>query len=176
MPAMVTKRTASTAKGRATRADSPSSSYSDREPESEGDDYVAEKSNRNGKTATNRKRKADADGASHSKKNKGKPLALSIDVLQPGVTSLRPAAPPLRRHAASYHRPLLLDCSATSAMTGRAARDALLQWFDRISTERKMPWRKCWIDPAEYDGQGPALEEALKKRAYEVWISEISEL
>lgn len=34
-----------------------------------------------------------------------------------------------------------------------------------------MPWRKAWIDPAATDPS--ALRQALERRAYEVWISEI---
>lgn len=41
-----------------------------------------------------------------------------------------------------------------------------------------MPWRKDWIDPAAEEWQGEEgaalLRSALEKRAYEVWISEIS--
>lgn len=141
----------------------------------EGSDYVEDGSDENA-APTKGKRKAQKgapDSEKEVKKNKAKVLALSTDILKPGETSLRPVLPPLRRHAASYHRPLLLVDSDTSS-TGRTGRDALLQWFDRISTERKMPWRKRWIDPAEYVGREPVLEEELKKRAYEVWISEIS--
>ncbi|EXF78961.1 A/G-specific adenine glycosylase [Colletotrichum fioriniae PJ7] len=74
-----------------------------------------------------------------------------------------------RTHATSYHRPLLLD-----GQPGRRGRDALLSWFDSISTTRGMPWRKPWIDPAKTSPNDVAdLRCALEKRAYEVWISEI---
>ncbi|OHE91875.1 A/G-specific adenine glycosylase [Colletotrichum orchidophilum] len=77
-----------------------------------------------------------------------------------------------RTHATSYHRPLLLD-----GQPGRRGRDALLGWFDSISTTRGMPWRKPWIDPKESwpddDTAAANLRCALEKRAYEVWISEI---
>jgi A/G-specific adenine glycosylase len=42
-----------------------------------------------------------------------------------------------------------------------------------------MPWRQKWIDPVHWKrdqcnrGDGPDLREALKRRAYQVWISEI---
>lgn len=38
-----------------------------------------------------------------------------------------------------------------------------------------MPWRKAWIDPDEYDGRQEELGIVLGKRAYEVWVSEVSE-
>lgn len=77
------------------------------------------------------------------------------------------AEPPMRRHTLKYHRPLLLDGDR-----GRKGRSDLLTWFDGVSTSRSMPWRKKWVDPAEYHDKG-VLREILKKRAYEVWISEI---
>ncbi|KAK3935725.1 DNA glycosylase [Diplogelasinospora grovesii] len=43
-----------------------------------------------------------------------------------------------------------------------------------------MPWRKAWVDPSSYPSDGNLSEEeeeqlrsVLRKRAYEVWISEI---
>lgn len=38
-----------------------------------------------------------------------------------------------------------------------------------------MPWRKRWIDPAKFDGGQGELDAVLAQRAYEVWVSEISE-
>lgn len=75
------------------------------------------------------------------------------------------AAPPTRRHGIVYHRPLLLD--------SRTAREALLNWFDGVSSSRLMPWRKPWIDPHTWEGDADGLRAALECRAYEVWISEI---
>ncbi|KAJ1338557.1 A/G-specific adenine glycosylase [Microdochium nivale] len=72
---------------------------------------------------------------------------------------------PDREHAVLYHRPLLLD--------SRAGRQALLSWFDGVSTARSMPWRKAWIDPFAEAGDEAALRDKLERRAYEVWISEI---
>ncbi|KAM0555064.1 hypothetical protein ACHAPJ_006413 [Fusarium lateritium] len=72
-------------------------------------------------------------------------------------------SPPTRRHHISYHRPLLLRESSS--------RQALLDWFDGVSTKRSMPWRKAWIDPKGH-GQDE-LRSLLERRAYEVWISEI---
>jgi hypothetical protein len=37
-----------------------------------------------------------------------------------------------------------------------------------------MPWRKQWIDPEEYEDK-EELGRVLSKRAYEVWVSEVSE-
>ncbi|KAH7156700.1 DNA glycosylase [Dactylonectria macrodidyma] len=76
----------------------------------------------------------------------------------------QPCVPPTRRHGAGYHRPALLDDAAS--------RDALLTWFDGVSTKRKMPWRKAWIDPREH-ANAAQLRKLLERRAYEVWISEI---
>jgi A/G-specific adenine glycosylase len=80
-----------------------------------------------------------------------------------------PALPPSRQHSISYHRPILLD--------DPIAQLALLSWFERVSATRDMPWRQKWIDPAVWErdqtGDGQVLREALKRRAYQVWISEI---
>ncbi|KAH7305507.1 DNA glycosylase [Stachybotrys elegans] len=80
--------------------------------------------------------------------------------------SLTPAHPPLRQHSFSYHRPLLLDLPANQ---GRAL---LLGWFDSVSTTRRMPWRKPWVDPLSI-ADPATLRQTLERRAYEVWISEI---
>lgn len=37
-----------------------------------------------------------------------------------------------------------------------------------------MPWRKQRIDPKEYEGRTDELGVVLGKRAYEVWVSEVS--
>ncbi|KAK3367831.1 DNA glycosylase [Podospora didyma] len=71
-----------------------------------------------------------------------------------------------RIHAITYHRPLLLSSAA--------AREALLSWFDSVSTTRAMPWRMAWVDPTSYHQDKPSdLRKVLERRAYEVWISEI---
>jgi A/G-specific adenine glycosylase len=36
-----------------------------------------------------------------------------------------------------------------------------------------MPWRKPWLDPANFKGREGELETLLARRAYEVWVSEI---
>lgn len=98
-----------------------------------------------------------------------------------------PARPPLREHALGYHRPLLLDQPEVA--------NELLCWFSVQEHAREMPWRQAWIDPEadehhgsderaakrtkteDGDSTGSAatedLRSRLKRRAYEVWISEI---
>ncbi|SPO29490.1 related to A/G-specific adenine DNA glycosylase [Ustilago trichophora] len=75
-----------------------------------------------------------------------------------------PAALPARSHTPSYHRPLLLDQPESI--------QSLLDWFISVSTNRSMPWRAPYIDPASYSSPA-SLREARKVRAYQVWISEI---
>ncbi|KUI73605.1 A/G-specific adenine DNA glycosylase [Cytospora mali] len=74
---------------------------------------------------------------------------------------------PLRQHSLLYHRPLLL-----SGSIGKQGRAALLKWFDSVSTRRRMPWRKDWVNPEDHDDTAE-LRRVLSVRAYEVWISEI---
>ncbi|TID20917.1 emb [Venturia nashicola] len=82
--------------------------------------------------------------------------------------SLQPALPPLRQHKADYHRPALLDHVPTQK--------SLLTWFDTVSKDRDMPWRQKWINPSTFckaENSDLNLRETLKRRAYQVWISEI---
>lgn len=74
---------------------------------------------------------------------------------------------PLRQHTVQYHRPLLLQ-----GELGARGRSALLAWYDGVHTDRSMPWRKPFIDPADYVDKAQ-LRQALTQRAYEVFISEI---
>lgn len=83
------------------------------------------------------------------------------------ASPLPTALPPARAHHVSYHHPLLLS--------DRSQCDALLNWFEGEEETRSMPWRKAWIDPDEYDGRQEELGIVLGKRAYEVWVSEVSE-
>lgn len=92
-----------------------------------------------------------------------KPSKLSITA---PTSSLPTALPPARAHQTSYHYPLLLS--------DKARCDALLSWFQGVEETRSMPWRKQWIDPSEYEGKGEELGRVLGKRAYEVWVSEVS--
>ncbi|KAM0339400.1 hypothetical protein ACHAPU_010965 [Fusarium lateritium] len=80
-----------------------------------------------------------------------------------GETSQTPCIPPSRDHHLLYHRPLLLKESTS--------RQALLNWFDGVSTKRSMPWRKFWINPKDHEAD--EIRSLLERRAYEVWISEI---
>jgi len=82
------------------------------------------------------------------------------------TTTLAPAIPPARVHNASYHYPLLLQ--------DKDAFGALLSWFEGVEETRSMPWRKRWIDPADFKGREEELNTVLGKRAYEVWVSEVS--
>jgi len=59
-------------------------------------------------------------------------------------------------------------------MVDRAVCDALLGWFESVEETRSMPWRKKWIDPQDYNGKDEELGTVLGKRAYEVWVSEVS--
>ncbi|KAI0107037.1 DNA glycosylase [Nemania sp. FL0031] len=87
----------------------------------------------------------------------------SID--RPAIKDIPPCQLPQRIHNIDYHRPLLLD--------SRKGRDKLLEWFDAVSSQRAMPWRKPWIDPLENVDDPALLRQRLECRAYEVWISEI---
>jgi len=99
-------------------------------------------------------------------KPSSKPSKPSKSIIAPPATPLTPAIPSARAHDASYHYPLLLD--------GRSGCDALLSWFHGVAETRSMPWRKKWIDPEEYEDK-EELGRVLSKRAYEVWVSEVSE-
>jgi hypothetical protein len=77
------------------------------------------------------------------------------------------AFPPLRAHASAYHYPLLIEDGATG--------EELLRWFEGIEEARNMPWRKKWLDPAECEEGEEEFGGLLEKRAYEVWVSEVSE-
>lgn len=74
---------------------------------------------------------------------------------------------PLRSHAVDYHRPLLLQGSL-----GATGRSLLLAWYDNVSSNRSMPWRKPFVRPADYT-DAAQLRQILTQRAYEVFISEI---
>lgn len=74
---------------------------------------------------------------------------------------------PSRQHGLDYHRPLLLRDKP-----GKHGRTALLEWYDQVSTDRSMPWRKPFVDPKDYLDP-TELREVVTQRAYEVFISEI---
>lgn len=103
--------------------------------------------------------------ASRSKAGTKKPWADILNSQQPDPQlDHPPCVPPTRHHAIAYHRPLLLD--------SHNSRNALLNWFDSVSSSRSMPWRKPWIDARTFSDPD-SLRSALERRAYEVWISEI---
>jgi A/G-specific adenine glycosylase len=137
----------------------------DRDEEEDGYDdadqeaYLSEESD-----TAKRPRKKTKTG----KADKGASGKVMLAMFEGQIETVKGAAePPLRKHTMQYHRPLLLDTDR-----GRQGRDDLLAWFDGVSTSRSMPWRKKWIDPSDYNDPS-VLRETLKKRAYEVWISEI---
>lgn len=74
---------------------------------------------------------------------------------------------PLRNHGMDYHRPLLLQGDI-----GSKGRAALLAWYDSVSTNRSMPWRKLFVRPSDYRDTAQ-LRQVLTQRAYEVFIVEI---
>ncbi|EPQ31410.1 uncharacterized protein PFL1_00745 [Pseudozyma flocculosa PF-1] len=88
-------------------------------------------------------------------------LDAAIAAAEPGWPRL--PAQPGRRHGASYHRPQMLD--------DNTATTSLLEWFEGVSKDRQMPWRQEWIDPTA--GSSGSVEQLLRVRAYQVWISEI---
>jgi hypothetical protein len=101
----------------------------------------------------------------------------------PAVAALLPK----RHHIPYYHEPLLLHpkfyrasrCHTPSSDPGEALGQELLSWYANVADTRGMPWRQKWISPDEEqfvattEGQAK-LRELLERRAYEVWISEIS--
>jgi hypothetical protein len=38
-----------------------------------------------------------------------------------------------------------------------------------------MPWRRKWIDPTTFEGTEEEWSDVLAERAYQVWVSEVSE-
>jgi A/G-specific adenine glycosylase len=84
----------------------------------------------------------------------------------PTGKTLSTAIPPLRSHNVSYHFPLLMDDCITC--------DALLSWFLSVEETRSMPWRKPWLDPKDFEGREKEFGDFLGRRAYEVWVSEVS--
>lgn len=82
-----------------------------------------------------------------------------------GDSEASSCVPPRRLHTLNYHRPRLLD--------DEGARQAFLTWFDSISKERQMPWRKDWLSPSGSATHQEGLPTSISKRAYEVWVSEI---
>lgn len=110
------------------------------------------------------KAKVKATVARAKQKAKAK-VTVSTGFARP--TSPQPtASPPSRVHTSSYHYPLLLDDKNTSS--------ELLRWFESIEEARNMPWRKQYMNATEFEGREEEFEKLLEKRAYEVWVSEVS--
>ncbi len=82
------------------------------------------------------------------------------------ASTLPVALPPGRLHTPAYHFPLL--CNDDSAC------GKLLSWFEGVENTRSMPWRKAWINPETFEGKEEELQVSLAKRAYEIWVSEVS--
>lgn len=97
-------------------------------------------------------------------KSKPKP-ATSIEFEKP-QQSLATALPPARVHPPSYHYPLLIDDKTQHVV--------LLDWFKGVEDTRTMPWRKAWIDRTSSSKSDEELAQALNRRAYEIWVSEVS--
>ncbi|KAI1128020.1 DNA glycosylase [Nemania abortiva] len=115
---------------------------------------------------TSKKKRKIAPQSKNGKKNESlKAFQQVFSVDGPPSDHMPPCQLPQRIHNVGYHRPLLLD--------NRKGRDALLEWFDAVSSQRSMPWRKPWIDPSENADDPALLRQRLERRAYEVWISEI---
>jgi A/G-specific adenine glycosylase len=111
-----------------------------------------------------RRAAATKAGKAASTKSKPKP-ATSIAFRKPHE-SISAALPPARAHSSSYHYPLLID--------DKDRHDAFLSWFKSVEDSRTMPWRKPWIDRSQSSGSEDEKNETLNKRAYEVWVSEVS--
>lgn len=103
-------------------------------------------------------------GKASAVKSKGKP-AITIAFERP-EQPLATALPPARIHPSSYHYPLLVD--------DKTQHVALLGWFKSVEDTRTMPWRKAWIDRTQSSGSDEETAQALNRRAYEVWVSEVS--
>jgi A/G-specific adenine glycosylase len=88
------------------------------------------------------------------------------DTIQKPNSPLSTALPPSREHHSAYHFPLL--------MSDRGACDKLQNWYEGVEKTRSMPWRKKWIDPKDFEGREEERGGVLGKRAYEVWVSEVS--
>jgi A/G-specific adenine glycosylase len=118
--------------------------------------------------------KPDKATAKPTKRTASKPVNATLASLKPDIF-VDAAIPPARTHASSYHYPLLLNEEGD----GGEACGKLLEWFEGIEGERDMPWRKDWIDPESFvgklGGDDEGVEKILARRAYEVWVSEISE-
>lgn len=99
-----------------------------------------------------------------STKAKSKPAATNF--FEKPENTIAAALPPARVHPNGYHFPLLFE--------DKSQQDALLEWFKSVEDSRTMPWRKAWIDPSQQLGAANDTERALNKRAYEVWVSEVS--
>ncbi|TRX89435.1 hypothetical protein FHL15_009733 [Xylaria flabelliformis] len=126
---------------------------------SEDDEYQA-----SDRESSTKKRKI-APRSKSSSKNGNLQAFQQLFSANRAAPDIPPCQLPQRVHGIDYHRPLLLD--------SREERVKLLKWFDSVSSQRSMPWRKQWIDPKAHADDPVLLRQKLERRAYEVWISEI---
>lgn len=98
------------------------------------------------------------------------PVKSKLKVITPTFSrpteAIGAALPAARIHSASYHYPLLADDTSQQ--------HALLEWFRSVEDSRTMPWRKAWLDQSHVSEALEDKAETLNKRAYEVWVSEVS--
>lgn len=97
---------------------------------------------------------------------KPKPKSATLTIFKKPEEVTAVAIPPARSHISSYHYPLLVD--------DRSQQDALLEWFKGVEDSRTMPWRKAWLDRSQDSEPSEDTARILNKRAYEVWVSEVS--
>ncbi|KAI8955744.1 DNA glycosylase [Xylaria longipes] len=126
---------------------------------SEDDDYQA-----SDRELSKKKRKI-GPRSKNASKNRNLQIFQQLFSVDRAASEMPPCQLPQRVHNIDYHRPLLLD--------SREGRAELLKWFDGVSWQRSMPWRKPWIDPRTHADDPALLRQKLERRAYEVWISEI---
>ncbi|KAK3401344.1 DNA glycosylase [Sordaria brevicollis] len=109
----------------------------------------------------------------YSRLNSG---ARQPNLRNPALWGTKPPMPPIQSPPLNLPQPLLL-----SSPTALATRDALLTWFDSVSSSRRMPWRKPWIDTTSLLSSSSSsssttcpdqLRETISQRAYEVLLSE----
>ena len=97
---------------------------------------------------------------------KSKPKPAATTAFEKPEERIATALAPTRTHSAPYHYPLIIG--------DEGQQDALLRWFKSVEDSRTMPWRKAWIDPSPISKTSDELKDVLNKRAYEVWVSEVS--
>jgi A/G-specific adenine glycosylase len=113
-------------------------------------------------------RRAATTKAVKKQLTKSKPKPATATSFEKPEEPIATALAPTRAHSSPYHFPLLIG--------DESSQDALLTWFKSVEDSRTMPWRKAWIDPSQASDTSGELKDILNKRAYEVWVSEVSKL